>query len=98
MSKLMTIYLVLESIERGEMSWHDEVLINETANDLGHGAVSMPVTAGDTLIVQDLFHAMVISSANNATIALAEHVAGTERALAQLMNETAADLELSQAT
>lgn len=98
MSKLMTEYIVLDLIETGSIHWNDEVLISETANIVGEGAVMIPVNAGDSLIVKDLFNAMVISSANNATIALAEHVADTEEDFTMLMNEKALHLGLSDST
>lgn len=98
MSKLMTEYIILGLIENESIHWEDEVLISETANAVGEGAIRIPVDAGDVLTVQDLFRAMVISSANNATIALAEYVAGTEEAFTMLMNEQALQLGLSDNT
>lgn len=98
MSKLMTEYIVLDHIENGEINWDDMVTISETANDIIASGVKIPVEVGETLSVKDLFAAMVISSANNATIALAEHVAGTEEAFTLLMNEKAANIGLSRQT
>lgn len=98
MSKLMTEYIVLDLIENGAIHWEDKVFISETANTVGEGAVIIPVDIGDSLTVQDLFHAMVITSANNATIALAEYIADTEEEFTLLMNEKARHLELSDNT
>lgn len=98
MSKLMTIYIVLDLIERGTIHWSDGVVMSDSANDIVHDAVSIPVYAGNVLTVRDLFHAMVIPSANNATIALAEYISGSEAEFTQLMNEKAAELGLSEGT
>lgn len=98
LSKLMTEYIILDLIENEAIHWEDEVSISETANTVGEGAVMIPVDAGDSLTVQDLFNAMVISSANNATIALAEYIAGTEDEFTMLMNEKAMHLGLSANT
>ena len=89
MSKLMTEYIVLDLIESGSIHWNDKVIISETANKVGEGAVIIPVDSGELLTLQDLFKSMVVSSANNATIALAEYIAGTEENFTLLMNEKA---------
>lgn len=98
MSKLMTEYIVLDHIENGTIHWDDMVTMSETANNITASGVKIPVEVGELLSVKDLFAAMVISSANNATIALAEHVAGTEEAFTMLMNEKAANIGLSRQT
>lgn len=98
MSKLMTEYIVLDLIENRTIHWQDEVFISDTANMVSEGAVKIPIDVGDLLTVKDLFHAMVISSANNATIALAEYIAGTEEEFTRLMNEKALNLGLSDGT
>ncbi|WP_369900039.1 D-alanyl-D-alanine carboxypeptidase family protein [Bacillus manliponensis] len=96
MSKLMTEYIVLEKIEQGMLDWEDYVTVSEhAANSEG---VKIDVKAGDRLTVEELVHAMVISSANNAAIALAEHIAGSENEFTRLMNEEAERLQLSQHT
>lgn len=96
MSKLMTEYIVLDHIASGAIHWEDMVTMSESANQMIASAIKIPVKVGDILSVRDLFAAMVISSANNATIALAEHVAGTEEAFTTLMNEKAAEIGLSK--
>lgn len=98
LSKLMTAYILLDSIENGVIGWTDEVMISETANSLGDRAVAIPIESGDVLTVEDLFKAMMISSANNATIALTEYTSGTEEAFTNLMNKKAKELGLSNQT
>lgn len=97
-SKLMTIFIVLDHIEAGSMDWDDLVPVSRSANDVIEYAAKIPVNNGTMLTVHDLFHAMVISSANNATIALTEYIAGSEMEFTKLMNEKASVLGLSDRT
>ncbi|MDI2588606.1 serine hydrolase [Psychrobacillus sp. NEAU-3TGS] len=89
MSKMMTEYLVLEEIENGNIEWDDPVVMSHSANNMDPRAVKIYVKDDDVLTVRDLYSAMVIYSANNATIALAEHIAGSEKKFAKLMNDKA---------
>ncbi|MGH0601638.1 D-alanyl-D-alanine carboxypeptidase family protein [Bacillus mycoides] len=96
MSKMMTEYIVLEQIENGSLKWDDSVTIS--SNAVNSEGVKIYVKDGDRLTVRELFHAMVISSANNAAIALAEHIAKSEKNFTLLMNEKAKQLKLSTQT
>lgn len=98
LSKLMTIYIVLDLLEHGTIHWNDEVIVSSIANDIVFSAAKIPVDSGRVLTVQDLFHSMVISSANNATIALAEYISGSEVEFTRLMNDKADQLGLSSKT
>ncbi|MED1411237.1 MULTISPECIES: D-alanyl-D-alanine carboxypeptidase family protein [Bacillus] len=96
MSKMMTEYIVLEQIENGSIKWDDSVTISSKA--VNSEGVKIYVKDGDRLTVRELFHAMVISSANNAAIALAEHISKSEKDFTLLMNEKAKQLQLSTQT
>ncbi|MED1567585.1 D-alanyl-D-alanine carboxypeptidase family protein [Bacillus paramycoides] len=96
MSKMMTEYIVLEQIENGSLKWDDSVTIS--SNAVNSEGVKINVKDGDRLTVRELFHAMVISSANNAAIALAEHISKSEKNFTLLMNEKAKQLQLSNQT
>lgn len=96
MSKMMTEYIVLERIYNGSLNWNDIVIISQNA--VNSEGVKIDVKVGEGLTVLDLFHAMVISSANNAAVALAEHIAKTERDFAKIMNDKAKQLKLSTHT
>ncbi|WP_377866029.1 D-alanyl-D-alanine carboxypeptidase family protein [Bacillus sp. R86525] len=93
MSKMMTAYLVLESIHNGKVRWEDPVKIS--AKSAQTEGAKIPMQANDTLTVKDLYHALMIESANNSAVALAEHVAKTEKNFVQLMDEKAKQLEMS---
>ncbi|ENQ3080928.1 D-alanyl-D-alanine carboxypeptidase [Bacillus cereus] len=96
MSKMMTEYIVLEKIHNGTLKWSDSVRISPNAvNSIG---AKINVQVGNRLTVSDLFHAMVISSANNAAVALAEHISKSEENFTKLMNAKAKQLNLSNET
>lgn len=96
MSKMMTEYIVLEKIHNGTLKWNDPVRIGPNAvNSIG---AKINVRVGNRLTVRDLFHAMVISSANNAAVALAEHISKSEENFTKLMNAKANQLNLSNET
>ncbi|WP_054950087.1 D-alanyl-D-alanine carboxypeptidase family protein [Numidum massiliense] len=96
MSKMMTEYIVLEKIGDGAIGWDDPVTISRAAA-YKEGA-KIDIHPGDTLTVRDLYSAVVVASANNAAVALAEHIAGSEEAFTQLMNAKAKALGLSLKT
>ncbi|PFJ11510.1 D-alanyl-D-alanine carboxypeptidase [Bacillus cereus] len=93
MSKMMTAYLLLESVHNGKVRWEDPVKMSAKAAQT-EGA-RIPVQVNDTLTVKDLYYALMIESANNSAVALAEHMAKTEKDFVQLMNEKAKQLKMS---
>ncbi len=93
MSKMMTAYLLLENIHNGKVRWEDPVKMSVKAAQT-EGA-RIPVQVNDTLTVKDLYHALMIESANNSAVALAEHMAKTEKDFVQLMNAKAKQMKMS---
>ncbi|ARO64452.1 MULTISPECIES: D-alanyl-D-alanine carboxypeptidase family protein [Bacillus] len=94
MSKMMTAYLLLESIHNGKVRWEDPVKMSAKAAQT-EGA-RIPVQVNDTLTVKDLYHALMIESANNAAVALAEYMAKSEKDFVQLMDAKAKQLKMSE--
>ncbi|ONG95347.1 D-alanyl-D-alanine carboxypeptidase family protein [Bacillus cereus] len=94
MSKMMTAYLLLENIHKGKVRWEDPVKMSAKAAQT-EGA-RIPVQVNDTLTVKDLYHALMIESANNSAVALAEHMAKSEKDFVQLMNAKAKQLKMSE--
>lgn len=93
MAKMMTEYIVMEKIESGELKWDDMVTASRYAgNVIGSGGL---LAEGDTHTVKDLFHSVTIYSGNDASVALAEKIAGTEENFAHMMNEKAREMGLS---
>ncbi|MCQ6334533.1 MULTISPECIES: D-alanyl-D-alanine carboxypeptidase family protein [Bacillus cereus group] len=94
MSKMMTAYLLLESIHNGKVRWEDPVKMSAKAAQT-EGA-RIPVQVNDTLTVKDLYQALMIESANNSAVALAEHMAKSEKDFVQLMDAKAKQLKMSE--
>lgn len=95
MTKMMTEYIVMEQIKSGKIKWEDPVATSKYASDVpGSGDL---LANGEKLTVRQMFQAMSIYSGNDATVALAEHVGGTEADFARLMNEKAKQLGMATA-
>ena len=93
-TKVMTLLLVMEALERGEFSLSDEVMISEYASSMGGSQVFLK--AGERMTVEELIKCTVIASANDAAVALAELVSGSEAAFVKRMNEKAKELGLKK--
>jgi len=89
-TKIMTMLLTMEAVDRGELSLDDEVTISQAASDMGGSQIFL--NAGNQVTVEDLMKAVVISSANDATYALAEEVGGSYMNFVDMMNDRAAEL------
>lgn len=94
MSKMMTAYLLLESIHNGKVRWEDPVKMSAKAAQTEGARIQVQVN--DTLTVKDLYHALMIESANNSAVALAEHMAKSEKDFVQLMDAKAKQLKMSE--
>ena len=94
MSKMMTAYLLLENVHNGKVRWEDPVKMSAKAAQT-EGA-RIPVQVNDTLTVKDLYHALMIESANNSAVALAEHMAKSEKDFVQLMDAKAKQFKMSE--
>jgi len=84
LTKIMTAYVVFRELAGGNLSLRDQVLISERA--WRTGGSKMFVEIGKQVSVEDLLKGMIIQSGNDASVALAEHIAGTEETFADLMN------------
>lgn len=92
-TKIMTAYAVFRELRSGEMSLDEEVVISENA--WRTAGSRMFVEVGTKVTVEDLLEGIIIQSGNDASVALAEHVAGSEDAFAGLMNHYADELGLT---
>lgn len=95
-TKIMTMLLVMERIDSGEISMDDMVTTSEHANSMGGTQIWLEV--GEQMSVHDLLKATAINSANDAAVALAEYIAGSEEAFVGLMNQKAAELGMTGTT
>ncbi|MBQ9736118.1 MAG: D-alanyl-D-alanine carboxypeptidase [Clostridia bacterium] len=92
-TKVMTLLLVMEAIAAGKVSMEDSVSVSERAASMGGSQIYLKV--GETMPLSDLLKSVVIASANDAAVALAEHVAGSEEAFVAQMNARAAELSMT---
>ncbi|HHO59413.1 MAG TPA: D-alanyl-D-alanine carboxypeptidase [Thiotrichales bacterium] len=91
-TKLMTAYVVYHELAAGRLSEDDQVTISEKAWRMGGSRMYLEV--GSTVSVRELLKGLIIQSGNDASVALAEHIAGTEDAFVSLMNQYAAALRM----
>lgn len=92
MTKMMSILLILEEIEKGNLKWDDQIVASETAASMGGSQIFLE--AGEKMTVTELLKGISIASGNDATVAMAEKIAGTEEAFVKRMNERAKGLGL----
>lgn len=93
MSKLMTAYMVLDRIQKGDLKLTDELPVSPKAWRM-QGS-KMFVAVNSKVSVDDLLHGVIIQSGNDATIVLAEGLAGSEEAFAEQMNQKAKEIGLT---
>ncbi|MGN0494455.1 MAG: D-alanyl-D-alanine carboxypeptidase family protein [Acutalibacteraceae bacterium] len=92
-TKIMSLLLVMEAIDRGDISLETVVTASEHACSMGGSQIWLE--PGETMTVNDLLKAAVIASANDACVALGETVAGSEEGFVALMNERAGELGMT---
>lgn len=92
LTKMMAQLLILEKIEKGELSWDEKVTASSNAS--GMGGTQIWLTIGEVMSVRDLMKGITMASANDATVAMAEKIAGTEARFVEMMNEKAKELGL----
>lgn len=92
MTKIMSMLLIIEAIDKGVISWDDMVTVSENASGMGGSQILLET--GEEMSVEDLFKGIAIASGNDAVVALAEKIAGTEEMFVNMMNERASELGL----
>ena len=89
-TKVMTLLLVMEAVDSGNLSLDEDISVSEHAAEMGGSQIFLE--PGETMKADDLIKSVVIASANDAALALAERVAGSEEAFVEKMNRRAAEL------
>ena len=92
-TKIMTLLLVMEALESGKIGLNDKVSVSEHAASMGGSQVFLEV--GELMTVEEMIKCTVIASANDAAVALAEFVSGSESAFVADMNRRAAELGMT---
>lgn len=92
-NKVMTILLTLEAVDEGRVSLEDQVTVSPRAASMGGSQAFLD--AGERYKLSELLKTVIVASANDSAVALAEHLAGTEESFVQLMNTRAEELGLT---
>ena len=92
-TKVMTMLLIMEAIDSGRIRWEDTVTASETAAAKGGSQIYLKV--GETMSVSDMVKSIAVSSANDCACAMAEHLAGSEAAFVERMNDRAKELGMN---
>ena len=92
-TKVMTMLLIMEAIDSGKINWDDTVTASEAAAAKGGSQVYLKV--GETMTVSDMLKSIAVSSANDCACAMAEHIAGSEAAFVEKMNQRARELGMN---
>jgi len=88
--KLMDLLIILEKIQKGQLKLTDKVTVSAEAAKMGGSQVWLE--KGETFTLEDMLYALMVQSANDAAVALAEHVAGSKQEFVNLMNQRAREL------
>lgn len=92
-TKVMSILLIMEQIDNGKLSYSDTIPCSETARSMGGSQIWLDTT--ETLTVDEMLKAICVVSANDCVMAMAEHIAGSEQAFVQMMNDKAKELGMN---
>ena len=92
-TKIMTMLLAFDAMDAGKFSLEDTITVSEHAAGMGGSQVYLEV--GETQTVQDMLKCMIVSSANDAAVAVGEAIAGSEPAFVNMMNDKAAELGMT---
>ena len=92
MTKMMTLLLIMEEIESGNLKWDEMITTSEHAASMGGSQIFLEV--GEKMSVSDLVKGICISSGNDASVAMAERIGGTEEKFVSMMNQKAEKLGL----
>lgn len=96
LTKVMTLYLLFDAINAGEVSLNDKMTVSKNA--AAQPPSNLKLTAGSKIKVEDAIYALVTKSANDVAVVVAEHLGGTEKKFAVKMTDKARDLGLKNTT
>ena len=92
MTKMVAQLIILEKIEQGNIKWGDIVTVSKNASDMGGSQIYL--STNEKMTIRDLFKGISMASANDATVAMAEYISGSENKFVKLMNERVKKLGL----
>ncbi len=91
-TKVMTMLLTIEALDNGKITYDDKVTISPQASSKSNKGTMLLLEAGEVRTVKDLLYGIAVESANDACIAMAEHISGSEEEFVKLMNKRAKEL------
>ncbi|MDP4164581.1 MAG: D-alanyl-D-alanine carboxypeptidase family protein [Bacillota bacterium] len=92
MTKIMTMLLIMEAIDKGKLSWNEKVRTSEYAASMGGSQIFLE--PGEEMTVKEMLRGIAIGSGNDASVAMAEKIGGSEPAFVKMMNKKARELGL----
>lgn len=92
MTKIMSMLLIMENIDKGVIKWDDKVTASSNASGMGGSQILLET--GEQMTVYDMFKGVAVASGNDAVVALSEYVAGSEEEFVKLMNQKVKELGL----
>ncbi len=92
MTKIMTMLLIMEAIDRGKLTWNEKVRASEYAASMGGSQIFLE--AGEEMTTKEMLRGIAIGSGNDASVAMAERIAGSEEAFVDMMNDKSKELGL----
>lgn len=95
-TKVMSILLIMEQLDSGNLSYTDQIPCSENARSMGGSQIWLDTK--ETLTVDEMLKAICVVSANDCVVAMAEHIAGSEEAFVQMMNDKAKELGMNDTT
>lgn len=92
MTKIMTMLLIMEAIDQGKLTWNEQVRASEYAASMGGSQIFLE--AGEEMTTKEMLRGIAIGSGNDASVAMAERIAGSEEAFVDMMNDKVKELGL----
>ena len=92
MTKMVAQIIILEHVEEGKLSWDEKVTVSQNASGMGGSQIFLET--GEVMTVRDLMKGITMASANDATVAMAERIGGSEANFVKMMNEKVKELGL----
>lgn len=92
MTKMVAQIIILEQVESGKIKWSDVVTVSKNAADMGGSQIY--ISEGEKITIEDLMKGISMASGNDATVAMAEVIAGSEEKFVKLMNKKVKELGL----
>lgn len=92
MTKIMTMLLIMEAIDKGKLTWDEKISTSEYAASMGGSQIFLE--PGEQMTTKQMLQGIAIGSGNDASVAMAERIGGSEEAFVEMMNEKAKELGL----